>query len=569
MNNGVNGALDGLDSLDPSLVIRPETAEELAAELTRARSAGRRVLPLGQGTRPQPSWPPGHADAAMGRPSRAGGRADTGPSRVDNGGPCRLSTTHLARIIQYEPADLTVTVGAGCDLGVLGNVLAEHRQFLPLQHLRGRGTVGGLVATAAEGAVSLGYGAVRDRLIGLKTALADGSIVQGGGRVVKNVARYAIHRLLPGSRGTLGVIVEASFKVHPRPETEATAVFEFASERSAFEAARLVLDSGLEPSFASVLIDSSGSRLAVGFDGVEPRVQTHLKVVRDLVAPVRPRGCAVLSERENLALRRLLDDPVGEPAVRHEPTPARPHLPAASAGAARDGQEPENRREPRNGREPRNLDAHVLAPAPRLNSIVVRLTALPAKIEMMAVRAQAAARESGAEARIDARPGLGSAYLMIDVPDLTPPRPGPERSARATREMSAATSIEAGHQSPEVRDPTLEASDKATETGDSFREAALVAPDHAVGSGDNVLDAALQAPHHAAECDHVLQAAFMAALSVARSFGHAVVVSAPPKIEDEFDAWGPAPPDYFLMERIKRALDREGLFAAGRFVGGL
>jgi glycolate oxidase FAD binding subunit len=139
------------------------------------------------------------------------------PSRYD----LSLATTRLDRIIEHEAADMTVTAQAGLTLARLQGALAEQGQFLPIDAPAGA-TLGGAIATAASGPSRHGYGLPRDWLIGCKIALADGSVVKGGGRVVKNVAGYDLPRLVVGSLGALGIIVEATFKVAPLPAAQYT-----------------------------------------------------------------------------------------------------------------------------------------------------------------------------------------------------------------------------------------------------------------------------------------------------------------------------------------------------------
>src|SRR5690606_5541094 len=94
----------------------------------------------------------------------------------------------------------------------------RHGQFLPLDPpLAPETTIGGLLATGAGGPLRTGFGHLRDRLLGMRVARADGTIIRSGGRVVKNVAGYDLGRLHTGALGTLGVILEATFKVQPLP----------------------------------------------------------------------------------------------------------------------------------------------------------------------------------------------------------------------------------------------------------------------------------------------------------------------------------------------------------------
>jgi glycolate oxidase FAD binding subunit len=99
-----------------------------------------------------------------------------------------LSLEKLNRILDYQPANLTVRVEAGVTLEALNRTLAEHGQFVPLDPpLPARATIGGILATNASGALRVRYGTAR-LVLGMRVALTDGSIVKGGGQVVKNVA---------------------------------------------------------------------------------------------------------------------------------------------------------------------------------------------------------------------------------------------------------------------------------------------------------------------------------------------------------------------------------------------
>jgi FAD/FMN-containing dehydrogenase len=127
----------------------------------------------------------------------------------------------LNQILKYTPEDMTVTVEAGVTLEALQTRLAEQKQWLPIDPPRsGRRTLSDLLSTNASGPRRFGCGMIRDYLIGLKVALADGRLVRSGGEVVKNVAGYDLGKLFIGSQGSLGVIAEATFKLRPLPESE-------------------------------------------------------------------------------------------------------------------------------------------------------------------------------------------------------------------------------------------------------------------------------------------------------------------------------------------------------------
>src|SRR5262249_22488607 len=134
------------------------------------------------------------------------------------------------RVIDYPAADMTITVEAGITLGALRAVLAENRQRLLIEAPHpDRATLGGIYATNASGPRRFGIGGPRDQIIGVSFLTADGALVKGGGRVVKNVAGYDFPRLLTGSLGTLGIITQLTQKVRPIPEASALVWVPFAN----------------------------------------------------------------------------------------------------------------------------------------------------------------------------------------------------------------------------------------------------------------------------------------------------------------------------------------------------
>ncbi|MEQ9337155.1 MAG: FAD-binding protein, partial [Miltoncostaeaceae bacterium] len=175
-------------------VHRPATREELADLLARASSDGDGLLVVGGGTHtpPAPAGAPGLRVA-------------------------RLETGALARLVDHTPADLTVTVEGGMPAGDLEALLAEHGQCWPQADIRPGATVGGVLAAGASGRSRLREGPVRDSLLEVVVATGDGRLVTGGGRTVKNVSGFDIPRMMVGSYGTLGVIVQATLKLWPRP----------------------------------------------------------------------------------------------------------------------------------------------------------------------------------------------------------------------------------------------------------------------------------------------------------------------------------------------------------------
>ncbi|HLY31069.1 MAG TPA: FAD-binding protein, partial [Ktedonobacterales bacterium] len=197
----------------PALVVRPADATGVATTLALAAEAGAAVVPWGGGTRQMLGYPPSRYDLA-------------------------LSLERLAQIVHYDPADLTITVGAGMTHSTLSLALADARQTLPLDvPLPEQATLGGTLATNGVGVRRAFAGGPRDLTLGLRLVDARGESLAFGGRVVKNVSGYDMAKLHIGALGTLGVIVEASFKLTPLPEQEATVIGVCAQPEQALAAA--------------------------------------------------------------------------------------------------------------------------------------------------------------------------------------------------------------------------------------------------------------------------------------------------------------------------------------------
>ena len=227
-----------VDGVEARSSARPETAEALAAMLREAAGESLQVTPLGGGRA-----------IGMGNP----------PARVD----LLIETTGLDRVVDFSPHDLTVTVEAGIGLDALQAELAKARQFLPLDPFGGPGhTVGGLLASGWSGPLRLRYGTARDYLVGLRVALPDGKLARSGGRVVKNVSGYDLNKLHLGALGTLGVIVEASFKLYPAPLFEATVRRDFAALEPALAEAARALELAMPPVALELIRDDAGFSLA-------------------------------------------------------------------------------------------------------------------------------------------------------------------------------------------------------------------------------------------------------------------------------------------------------------------
>ena len=135
-----------------------------------------------------------------------------------------LDLSRLQGIVDYDPQELTFTALAGTPLAELSHVLAQHGQHLPFDPpwVEAGSTLGGAVASGLAGPASYGYGGLRDFVLGMRCVDGRGRLIRGGGRVVKNAAGFDLPKLMVGSLGSLGVLVEVTCKVFPRPQHRAT-----------------------------------------------------------------------------------------------------------------------------------------------------------------------------------------------------------------------------------------------------------------------------------------------------------------------------------------------------------
>jgi glycolate oxidase FAD binding subunit len=276
-----------VDGLTPEIAVSPSTVEEVAAVLAAAAQHEAAVIPWGGGT-----------GMATGNP----------PKRYD----IALDVTRLNQVVAHEPADLTVVVQGGVRLQELQDYLAGSGQYLPFDPpLPQSATIGGILAANAGGPWRHAHGWPRDWALGLKVALADGSVTKAGGRVVKNVAGYDMTKLYLGSFGTLGVIVEAAFKVTPLPEASATGMAFFKSAGAAAEVGLAIDRRNLSLRSLTVVGPDGDDLFAAG--GVErPPSAWALLVEAAGVAAAVERSLveaeAVCKGQDSIAWQRLPDD---------------------------------------------------------------------------------------------------------------------------------------------------------------------------------------------------------------------------------------------------------------------
>jgi glycolate oxidase FAD binding subunit len=190
-----------------------------------------------------------------------------------------LTTEGLQRVLEHEAGDLTCTVEAGVRLSALQAELCEHEQCLSLDP-PGDPTVGALLARNVPGPLRHRFGAPRDLVLGVTLVLADGTVANAGGKVVKNVAGYDLARVACGSEGRLALIARASLRLHPLPRAAGTIAVE-ADDVPAL--VRALLGSQLQPSALDVLHPGS---VLVLFEGAVRAVEAQMAVARSLVGGV-------------------------------------------------------------------------------------------------------------------------------------------------------------------------------------------------------------------------------------------------------------------------------------------
>jgi glycolate oxidase FAD binding subunit len=267
----------------PEAAVFPGSIEEVAAVMALASEVGTPVTPWGGGTAASVGMPAGRTGLVIG-------------------------LRRLARLLDHEPGDLTATVEAGMTVRAFQTALGSRGQWLSLDPADAeRATVGGVLATNACGPRRHLYGTARDVLIGVTVVTADGAIVKGGGKVVKNVAGYDLPKLFIGSYGTLGVIVEATVKLRPLPEQEELVSVRFDRLKDAGSAVKVVAASDLIPN-AVELLDGAGAIgaglaagsptpggvLVVGFDGVREQVDWQRAELARLTGPLGGRDPRLL-----------------------------------------------------------------------------------------------------------------------------------------------------------------------------------------------------------------------------------------------------------------------------------
>src|SRR6266481_3739442 len=223
-NDAAACACYAVDEFLPTAVTKPASAEEVAEIVRFAALEKPALVPCGNCTKLAIDIPPSHYDIA-------------------------LDMTDVNQIPHYDPGDLTLSAEAGMPLAKLNSALNEHKQFLPLLvPWYSLSTIGGTVASGIDSPLRQLYGTARDFLIGAEFVDGTGHLCKSGGRVVKNVTGYDLHKLLIGSLGTLAVITCLNFRTFPAPIAGSRGfVASFPNAEDALALRRAIASSSLTP----------------------------------------------------------------------------------------------------------------------------------------------------------------------------------------------------------------------------------------------------------------------------------------------------------------------------------
>ena len=268
-----------VDGIKPNLVVFSETIEAISEIMKVASSEHLAITPWGGGTK-----------IGFGRV----------PDKVD----VIVCTARLNRILEHEASDLIATAECGVSLKKFQAELREKNQFLAIDppHVELGATVGGIIATNDSGPKRLKFGTMRESLIGIKVVKPDGSIVKGGAKVVKNVAGYDLPKLYVGSLGTLGIIVEGTFRLYPIPEASKTYLATFPNLEIFQETVLSILNSSIVPTCFEVLnpdlISAISNNLNLNLKkekyALAVRIESVEKAVREQISKVKQ-----ISEEKN------------------------------------------------------------------------------------------------------------------------------------------------------------------------------------------------------------------------------------------------------------------------------
>ncbi|HET8787256.1 MAG TPA: FAD-binding oxidoreductase [Actinomycetes bacterium] len=305
-----------VDGVPVARVARPVSVEEASQVLRAAAADGLAVAFAGGGSK-----------LGLGNP----------PQRAD----LLVSTERLDQVLEHAAGDLVVRAQAGLRLADLQATLAPAGQWLALDPPEPGATLGGVVAANASGPRRLRYGTVRDLIIGITVVLADGTVARAGGKVVKNVAGYDLAKLVCGSFGTLGLVAEVIFRLHPVPAAASVVTFRAEAPERVGQAVQRLLRSALEPSAIELQLDEWGwpGRLTTVFEGIGPGVEAQAAAAVELLGQIGEAAVAGPGETD-AALHQLGALPFEKAELAFKATFPPAELPGLLAGGVlgRDGQ---------------------------------------------------------------------------------------------------------------------------------------------------------------------------------------------------------------------------------------
>ena len=197
-----------------------------------------------------------------------------------------VDTSALSGIVDYEPEEYTITAKAGTSIRDLQSVLSAQGQYLPFDPpwVDQNATLGGTVASGVSGAGRVRFGSLRDFVLGIQFIAADGQVLYGGGRVVKNAAGFDLPKLFVGTYGRLGLITEMTLKVFPYPASQMT----LAMDLDAVEQAIELLETFARNAFEMDALEyrpgtQSGGRVHVRLAGPDDAMQRHRDRIASMV----------------------------------------------------------------------------------------------------------------------------------------------------------------------------------------------------------------------------------------------------------------------------------------------
>ena len=254
------GGADHVDGVSPVLVARPADTDQVAEVMRAASAHGLTVVPRGRGTKMSWGLPPQRADVL-------------------------LDVSALDKVLDHAAGDLIVAAQVGARLHDVQAVVGGQGQRLALDETVPGSSIGGMIATNTSGPRRMATGTARDLLIGITMVRADGVVAKAGGRVVKNVAGYDLGKLLIGSFGTLGVITDATFRLHPLTDAHRWLSVAVGDPDEAQRVTQALIHSQAVPAAVEVDWADGHGTVSVLLEGREEAVAGRARTVSELLGP--------------------------------------------------------------------------------------------------------------------------------------------------------------------------------------------------------------------------------------------------------------------------------------------